>query len=193
MNGILNAQATCEERLAIRQSLPDLLDPATWPTGDAEAIIGRVAMEAQRYHDPLERLAREVGMLRSEVRKLVPEPLKLPKGSFCCEAEIEGLGDCTICYDYSPGRHGVHTMPNGDPGYPDDPAELYVTVVQIGSCEFDAEVFSEAVKEDLTAAAELDCERTCEAEAAERYDPPETDDLFASRAAADWFAERTAA
>jgi hypothetical protein len=27
-------------------------------------------------------------------------------------------------FDYSPGRPGVHTLRNGDPGYPDDPAEL---------------------------------------------------------------------
>jgi len=26
--------------------------------------------------------------------------------------------------DYTPGRPGVHTLSNGDPGYPDDPAEF---------------------------------------------------------------------
>ena len=32
--------------------------------------------------------------------------------------------DVVVGYDFSPGRPGRHTMPNGDPGYPDDPAEL---------------------------------------------------------------------
>jgi hypothetical protein len=38
----------------------------------------------------------------------------------------EGEAEYTAYFDYSPGRPGVHTMRNGDPGYPDDPPELYV-------------------------------------------------------------------
>lgn len=39
---------------------------------------------------------------------------------------------CPKCYEalitigYSPPTPGVHTMPNGDPGYPGDPAEVTV-------------------------------------------------------------------
>ena len=34
--------------------------------------------------------------------------------------------DVVVGYDFSPGRPGRHTMPNGDPGYPDDPSELQI-------------------------------------------------------------------
>ena len=36
------------------------------------------------------------------------------------EFEIE------VHFTYSPGRPGVHTLSNGDPGYPEDPAEYEV-------------------------------------------------------------------
>lgn len=38
------------------------------------------------------------------------------------------LGDTewTAHFDYSRGRPACHTQRNGDPGYPDDPPELYV-------------------------------------------------------------------
>lgn len=39
--------------------------------------------------------------------------------------------ECEVCFDYSPGRPGVHTLRNGDPGYPDDPAELEITAVMV--------------------------------------------------------------
>lgn len=32
--------------------------------------------------------------------------------------------------DYSPGRPGVHTLRNGDPGWPDEPAELDIETVE---------------------------------------------------------------
>ena len=32
-------------------------------------------------------------------------------------------------YVFYPGRPGVHTMPNGDPGYPDEPAEIEFTKI----------------------------------------------------------------
>ncbi len=34
-----------------------------------------------------------------------------------------------ISFDYSPGSPGVHTLPNGDPGYPDEPDELEITEI----------------------------------------------------------------
>lgn len=34
-------------------------------------------------------------------------------------------------YDYSPGSPDVHTLPNGDPGYPGDPEEFTVNRVTI--------------------------------------------------------------
>ena len=37
-----------------------------------------------------------------------------------------GETEYTARFDYRPGRPGRNYMPNGDPGYPADPAELYV-------------------------------------------------------------------
>lgn len=34
-------------------------------------------------------------------------------------------------FDYTPGRPGRNYMPNGDPGYPDEPAEFDVTDVTV--------------------------------------------------------------
>jgi hypothetical protein len=34
-----------------------------------------------------------------------------------------------ISFDYSPGSPGVHTLSNGDPGFPDDPEEFDITEV----------------------------------------------------------------
>lgn len=36
-----------------------------------------------------------------------------------------------IAFDYSPGYPGVNTLPNGDPGYPDEPDELEISDVSI--------------------------------------------------------------
>ena len=45
-----------------------------------------------------------------------------------------GEAEYTAHFDYSPGRPGVHTLRNGDPGYPDDPPELYVTDLERNNC-----------------------------------------------------------
>jgi len=41
-----------------------------------------------------------------------------------------GEAEYTAWFDYSPGRPGRNYMPNGDPGYPDDPPELYVLYLE---------------------------------------------------------------
>ena len=38
-------------------------------------------------------------------------------------------------YDYTPVRFGVWTLPNLDPGYPDDPAEMDIEAIKL--CEID--------------------------------------------------------
>ncbi len=35
-----------------------------------------------------------------------------------------------VSYDYWPPDKGVHTYPNGDPGYPPSPAEIEITKVE---------------------------------------------------------------
>lgn len=37
----------------------------------------------------------------------------------------------TAFYKYSPGRKGRQYMPNGDPGYPDEPPEIEVTCILV--------------------------------------------------------------
>lgn len=36
-----------------------------------------------------------------------------------------------IDFDYTPGRPGVRTLPNGDPGYPDEPDELDIEDIRL--------------------------------------------------------------
>ena len=43
-----------------------------------------------------------------------------------------GEAEYTAWFDYSPGRPGVHTLRNGDPGYPDEPGELIVCALERG-------------------------------------------------------------
>jgi hypothetical protein len=50
----------------------------------------------------------------------------------------------TVDYDYSPGRPGVHTLRNGDPGYPDDPPELSINAIRCGIWAIDFDQLSEA-------------------------------------------------
>ena len=39
--------------------------------------------------------------------------------------------DCDVSFTYSAGRPGRNYMPNGDPGYPDEPAELDIFSVKV--------------------------------------------------------------
>jgi len=45
------------------------------------------------------------------------------------EVEVEG--------NIYPGHKGVHTLPNGDPGYPDEPAEVEITDITLDGKVFD--------------------------------------------------------
>ena len=68
-----------------------------------------------------------------------------------------GEKEVTVQYDYSPGRPGRMYMPNGDPGYPDEPAECYVLKVFMDGHDVtwlledhlnEDETFAEAVMEN---------------------------------------------
>jgi hypothetical protein len=141
----------------------------------AERLLKNIALSVSAIDDPRERLATQVGLLQGEIRKLLPEPSPtcVGRNSYFCEAQIDGLGDCTIHYDYTPGSPGRMYLSNGDPGYPDEPAELDLTVVQIGNCEFGTEVFSSEVHERLEAAVEHAIERSAEDAMAYRYEARE--------------------
>ena len=47
--------------------------------------------------------------------------IEIERGSKTIEIEVEGT--------YIPGTPGVHTLPNGDPGYESEPAEVLVEKV----------------------------------------------------------------
>ncbi len=42
---------------------------------------------------------------------------------------VLGERDVEVSYSYSPGRPGRMYMRNGDPGYPDEPAEVEILLV----------------------------------------------------------------
>ena len=45
-----------------------------------------------------------------------------------------GEAEYTAHFDYSPGRPGKMYLRNGDPGYPDEPAELDITDLERNGC-----------------------------------------------------------
>jgi hypothetical protein len=80
--------------------------------------------------------------------------------------------DVLIGVEYEPGSPGMHTMPNGDPGYPDEPPSLEVCEVWLNGADIGA-VLMERVCEQLKDAAwnkmsDLQRDRM-ESDAAERY------------------------
>jgi hypothetical protein len=64
----------------------------------------------------------------------------------CLIAEMP-LGDATVMveYEYEPAQRGVHTLPNGDPGYPDEPAQVNIVSVLVNGAMVDADLFADAV------------------------------------------------
>ena len=67
-----------------------------------------------------------------------------------------GEADCEVVAHYWPGRPGRWYMPNGDPGYPDDPAELEVVSVTIGGTPYELNYAErEELETRLMAADEL--------------------------------------
>lgn len=78
------------------------------------------------------------------------------------------MGEVTAFFDYSPGRPGRNYMPNGDPGYPDEPPELDVFCIRLGTSEIDTQHLSDFIQEQLIAGVEAHLESIWEAEHAER-------------------------
>jgi len=77
---------------------------------------------------------------------------------------------CDLTVEYTPGSPGVHTLRNGDPGYPPDPPEWDVTEVAIfevngrilskpallpsANIQEFCKTFSEEIEDAVTTAAE---------------------------------------
>jgi len=56
--------------------------------------------------------------------------IKPQKTTVTVDLGVLGERDILVHYFYSPGRPGRMYMSNGDPGYPDDPAELEIVKVE---------------------------------------------------------------
>lgn len=73
------------------------------------------------------------------------------KGLLHTDMSLEGTGTETVDdlvvsvgFTYDPGDPGVHTYPNGDPGYPGTPSEVSIEEIWIGEHDLFA-VLSEDV------------------------------------------------
>jgi len=64
----------------------------------------------------------------------------------CLIAEMP-LGDASVIveYEYTPGRPGMRTLRNGDPGYPDEPAQVNIIQVLVNGAMVDADKFADSV------------------------------------------------
>lgn len=95
---------------------------------------------------------------------------------------VVGETPLRVIADYSPGRPGVHTLPNGDPGYPDDPDEFWIETVEakingfwadvtdlLQACGVDLEDFDSAL---VSAVYDRMCEQHAEQELPEEPEKP---------------------
>lgn len=58
--------------------------------------------------------------------------------------------DLQVDYCYSPGRPGCHTLPNGDPGYPEELPEVEISAVRLWNSPHDlSEVLCEKFMREL--------------------------------------------
>ena len=55
-----------------------------------------------------------------------------------------GEHDVTITFDFYPGRPARMYLRNGDPGYPEDPAECDIISVEVHGCDIAGEDHSDA-------------------------------------------------
>jgi hypothetical protein len=55
-----------------------------------------------------------------------------------------GSAQYTAWFDYSPGRPGVHTLRNGDPGFPEDPPQMELNELERFNVTFAACLLTEA-------------------------------------------------
>ncbi len=67
---------------------------------------------------------------------------------------LGALGQQRVRFAYTPGRPGCMYLRNGDPGYPDEPAELWIEEICICGVWIDAAEFGQAVHDELFLPAE---------------------------------------
>lgn len=59
----------------------------------------------------------------------------------CYETIILGDQQIEVKFDYTPADPGVHTLPNGDPGYPPNPEEVEIISIHWGDTDVTDLVF----------------------------------------------------
>jgi len=59
----------------------------------------------------------------------------------CYETIILGDQQIEVKFDYTPADPGVHTLPNGDPGYPPSPEEVEIISIHWGDIDVTDLVF----------------------------------------------------
>jgi len=59
----------------------------------------------------------------------------------CYETIILGDQQIEVKFDYTPADPGVHTLPNGDPGYPPSPEEVEIISIHWGDTDVTDLVF----------------------------------------------------
>lgn len=78
-------------------------------------------------------------------------------------ADYEGDGECTIEYSYTPGSPGCNYLSNGDPGYPEDPAECEIlSIVASDGLVVDFDALPRGVQESLQGRGIMDAEENAE-------------------------------
>jgi len=111
----------------------------------AEQLI-REAEETGKFLSPEDRtgrMAREIGVLRAIVvslctalNSLTNQDVYRDPRSRWLDTEVEDL-PVLLEIDYEKGDPGVHTFPNGDPGYPPTPASVAISYVYIAGYRID--------------------------------------------------------
>jgi hypothetical protein len=101
------------------------------------ALRDRTPLPAALAHYQAQAAIAELQRLQG--KGLIPQP-------GCLIAEMP-LGDATVIveYEYTPGRPGMRTLRNGDPGYPDEPAEVVIVQVLVNGAMVDADKFADSV------------------------------------------------
>jgi hypothetical protein len=54
--------------------------------------------------------------------------------------DVRGEYDVTVEYDWTPGRPAVMYLRNGDPGYPEDPAEFEIVRIEANGLDITSDI-----------------------------------------------------
>lgn len=103
------------------------------------------------------------------------QPQRDPNLLYCTVDTEDAAGELLIGYDHTPGRPGVHTLPNGDPGFPDDPEEIEVCEVWCEGRCLQYEALSVELRGKIDKAIADDIERTTDMMRADAAEAAEWD------------------